>query len=55
MSIVLEEADETHFWLELVIKGEFMDAKLVKPLLAESNELVAIFTAALKTAKSKKH
>jgi four helix bundle protein len=52
MGIVVEEADETVFWLELL-----MDSGLVKPtklaqIFAEANELLAIFSASRSTARS---
>lgn len=49
LSIVLEEADESAFWLEFII-----DEKLtpkVASLLNEANELTAIFFSSRKTAK----
>ncbi len=48
-----EEADESEFWLELLIDGEIMKKELVDPLLEEAGELTAIFTSSIKTAKSK--
>ncbi len=53
LGIVLEEADESEFWLELIIEGELMDEKRVTPLLEESTELVAIFSSSLCTSKHK--
>lgn len=52
LGIVLEEADETQFWLLLIIDAEMQPKKLIDPLLEESRELTAIFTAAIKTATS---
>jgi len=54
LNIVQEEADESHFWLDIVIQGEFLPAAKVEPLLQEANELTAIFTSALKTANNNK-
>jgi four helix bundle protein len=54
LSIVLEEADESHFWLEFVIDEKLLNKELVEPLLKESNELTAIFVSSRKTARSKK-
>ncbi|MGB3543624.1 four helix bundle protein [Rubrivirga sp.] len=50
MSIVLEEADETEFWLELLIEADLVDADRTRDLLNEAGELVAIFAAARHTA-----
>ena len=51
MSTVAEEADESCFWLELIIDGSLLEERIVKPLLDEANELTAIFTSAGKTAR----
>lgn len=48
---VAEEADESCFWIELIIEGGLLTAKDVTPLLDEANELTAIFTAAAKTSR----
>ena len=53
LGIVIEESDESAFWLEIIGEGNVLDAKLIAPLLQEVNELVAIFTAARKTARKK--
>jgi four helix bundle protein len=51
LGIVLEEADETVFWLELLRDaGIFSDRKLRK-IVQEANELVAIFVASMRTVK----
>jgi four helix bundle protein len=52
-SIVEEEADESCFWLELLIDRELLAARRVRPLLKEANELTAIFVASRKTAVSR--
>jgi len=44
--IVMEEADESHFWLELIAEAEILPTALLTPLTAEAAELVAIFTSA---------
>src|SRR2546425_296323 len=43
LGVVLEEADETLLWLELIIAGKILPANRVDSLLKEANELVAIF------------
>jgi four helix bundle protein len=49
--IVLEEADETVFWLELMRDAEvFPEAKL-REIVQEARELVAIFVASVRMAK----
>jgi four helix bundle protein len=53
LGIVVEEADESAFWLELIIEGTLLPAKLVQPLLDEANELTRIMVSSLVTARSK--
>jgi four helix bundle protein len=55
MGIVEEEADETLFWLELLVESELVKEGLLKDLIKETDELVAIFTASGKTAKTNKN
>ena len=51
MGIVEEEADESGFWIELLVEaGKLQDSKAA-PLLKECNELVAITVASIRTAK----
>ncbi len=54
LGIVLEEADETRFWLELLIESGVARPDKTAPLLREANELVSIFVASLRTAKGSK-
>ena len=50
LGVVEEEADETAFWLELIIGTELLRAAKVKPLLNEASEIVAIVASSKKTA-----
>jgi four helix bundle protein len=50
LGIVAEEADESLYWLELIRDGNFMAEKNVGSLLAEADELTAIFTAGRRSA-----
>jgi four helix bundle protein len=52
MGVVLEEADETQLWLELIIEAKLIPSKRVKALLDEASELVAIFVASRKSASA---
>jgi len=54
LSIVLEEADESYFWLEFIIDEGLLKRDLIGPLLNEAAELTSIFMASRKTARSKK-
>ena len=51
ISVVVEETDETIFWLELLVEAELAKKSLVKPLMNECDELLKIFSASLATAK----
>ncbi|HUG67137.1 MAG TPA: four helix bundle protein [Pirellulaceae bacterium] len=50
LGVVVEEADESAYWLELIIEGELLAGNLVEPLLQEANELTAIMVASRKSA-----
>ena len=54
LGIVEEEADESLFWLELVVEANLMPASRVDDLIREADELTAIIVASRKTAKSRK-
>jgi four helix bundle protein len=49
---VLEEADESVFWLELMIEAGTISGERVEPLLAEAKQLTAIFAATKITAQA---
>ena len=51
ISVVVEETDETLFWLELLIEAELAKKSLVEPLMKECHELLKIFSTSLATAK----
>lgn len=51
MGIVEEEADETVYWLELLIESGLMREALLKELLQEANEIVAMTVASITTAR----
>ena len=51
LGLVLEEADETVFWLELLVEARIVPAEKLQNLVAEANELTAIFVSSLRTAK----
>ena len=51
IGIVVEEADETVFWLELMMETEIFTSSKLTLLLDEANELLAIFAASQITAK----
>ena len=45
LGVVEEEADESAFWMEMIVESGLMAAKLVESLLAEANEIVAMMTS----------
>lgn len=51
MGIVVEETDETVFWLEMLKDSSILPSESVYSLLNEANELLAIFAASQRTAK----
>jgi four helix bundle protein len=53
MGIVVEEADESVFWLEMLADTNIMPASRLVALTREANELLAIFAASQLTAKNK--
>jgi four helix bundle protein len=54
MESCLQELDETDYWLELLADSGIIAPKRLVDLRQESNELIAIFTASVKTAKKNK-
>lgn len=54
MGIVEEEADETIYWMELLVESGAIQQSLVEPLMKEANELLAITVSSIKTARSNK-
>lgn len=51
LGTVLEESDESLFWLELIVDSKMKSQAQVEALMKEADQLTAIFTASLKTAK----
>jgi len=55
LAIVIEEADETSFWLEFLVDAGLIPDSKLKDLISEANQLVAIFNASRTTAKKGSH
>ena len=53
ISIVIEECDESEFWLEFIIDAELMTKARVLDLMQEANELSKIFISSRKTVSDK--
>jgi len=52
LGTVLEESDESLFWLELMVDANLVTKSRAERLLKEADELTAIFTTSVKTAKN---
>ncbi len=48
---VVEEADESIYWIELIIEGELLEKSKVEPLLTEANESCATMVASRKSSE----
>jgi four helix bundle protein len=53
IEIVLEEADESLYWLEVIKEAGLLAGIDIEQLIIEANELTAIFAATDKTLKGK--
>jgi len=54
LGLVLEEAEETLFWLELPVAAGVARLQQINVPLDEANQLVSIFVASLRTVKGLK-
>jgi four helix bundle protein len=54
MGIVEEEADETIYWIEMLIESGLIKKDRVADLLDEANQIVAIVVSSIKTARTHK-
>lgn len=54
ISIVIEEADESEFWLEFIMDEKLMKRERILHLFNEAHELTSIFFVTRKTAQRKK-
>ena|SRR6218665_1699010 len=52
ISIVVEECDESEFWLQLIVDKELIKKEEVAAALKEGNELTSIFVASRRTASN---
>jgi len=53
LNIVIEEADESMFWLEMLVDAGKLDSGVAHPLIDEFSQLLKIFVASRQTAKSR--
>ena len=54
LGIVVEESDETQFWLELLVEAAVISLEKISDLLKEASEITAIMTAS-KISAIKRH
>jgi len=54
LGICEEEADESIYWLEMIVELGYIRAKLLNDLINEANALVSIIVASIKTSRRKK-
>ena len=52
LSIVEEEADESLYWMELLVEAELVSEAELVNLMGEMNEIVAMTVASIKTLRS---
>ena len=53
MSMVEEEADESLFWMEMIMERNLLNAARIRPLYDEGNEILSIVVASIKTARKR--
>jgi four helix bundle protein len=51
IGIVIEEADESLYWMELLVESGTIPKDRLSPLMQEADELIAIFTSSAISAK----
>jgi four helix bundle protein len=51
LAIALKEADETQYWLELLVESELIDKTVFTSLNEDLKEIIALITSSIKTAK----
>lgn len=54
LKIVEEEADESMFWMELLVEGEIVPEARLKDLMKETDEIVAMTVSSIKTLRAKR-
>lgn len=54
LSIANKEANESHYWLRLLVDSELLEPSIGRKLLTDCSELIKILTASIKTSKSNK-
>ena len=52
LSISLKEAKETHYWLRLLCKCEYLEKNIFDSIIVDCDELIIILTRILKTSRN---
>ncbi len=55
MSVVLDETDESVYWLEIIAETKMLQEKLLLSLMQEGNELIATLVSTINTSKRSHH
>ncbi len=55
LGIVIEETDESLFWMEMLVDAAIISPERLSSLMQEADELIAIFTATIKTTRRNAH
>ncbi len=51
IDVLLQELDETQYWMELLVEAGMIQAKKMEALHRETDELISIFTTIVKKVK----
>jgi four helix bundle protein len=54
LALVEEETDESLYWMELLIEGDIVPETKLRDLMAETNDILAMTVASIKTLKAKR-
>jgi four helix bundle protein len=54
MKTVEEESDETAYWLEILVEAELVKQEQVTDIYKETNEILAMTVASIKTLRNRK-
>ena len=54
LKIVEEEADETLYWMELLIESHMVSADKLKELIKETDEIISMTVASIRTLRNRK-
>jgi four helix bundle protein len=53
LAIVEEEADETLYWLEMLVEAELVPENKLNNLMAETNEIISMIVSSIKTIRTR--